>query len=175
MSTPILTDLFRRPFLSKCLHFVDRVDENALAREVASSAGQELLKEKRCPVLAYTGKDSLAEVLSSVLSLASAFRACRHAPVGDVPESVRTETNALWALAYLARFRVDPIVLYVNCATSNTDELEGRLACAAMLHRESDGKIIVLLYGVEQTRGLEVLSSLGLSPHQRKTSYARDL
>lgn len=163
MSTPLLTNLFRRPFLSKSLHFVDPVDESALAHEVASAAGQELLKENCCTVLTYGGK-GLTEVLRPVLSLASAERACRYAPVGAVPESVRTGANALWALAYLARFRADPIILYVNCATTNPEELESRLASAAMLHRESDGKIVVLIHGVGRERGLEILTALGLGP-----------
>ena len=56
----------------------------------------------------------------------------------------------------------------VNCATTNPEELESRLASAAMLHRESDGKIVVLIHGVGRERGLEILVALGLGPPQEK-------
>ena len=105
-------------------------------------------------------EDDLCDVLPRNIVRAAAWGA----PIGAIPESVRTEAglglrakNPLapcWAAAYAARFLPGPVLLVVDLSPPSDWDGEARydlhlkVARINILCRESGGKIVVRLHGI---------------------------
>ncbi len=164
--TPILSSLFSRPPILSSLSslvVIDPVDHQALSEEIESAEGQALLAKSHAVVVPCSADTPLEVALLDVLPIKKAKRACRFAPVGMIPESVREGKDPLWARAYLARFSKSTIVVYVDCANaSREDPLEDRVAEAHLLQSLSGGRVKVLLHGTTQETVRELLEEVGL-------------